>query len=465
MNQLSRIAAENSAIDAISQNCGEVAVGCSDIAGIVSNVIASSARLRAEHDALQGTVEALEADHRLVAEASDEARLLSQQAIGRLAEGTKLMHGSLGQISGLIKLVENLGQHVSSFAAAMEQVRRSSKDIEEIAETTDILSLNAAIEAQRAGAAGRTFAVVAAEVKTLAGRARMATEEIAATVNALGGEAEQVIKRIEDSEKESTEARSSIARIEQTIGDVSDLVTDVDRQNDQITRATGKMTEHVGSVREMLGNYDLASRDNEGKLKTANGRIVSLELTASEMFDNIVKAGFSPEDIVLVERAQEYAQQVAVLTERALADGSLSTAALFDHDYQEIPGSNPKRYRNRLMDWAHQHWRPMLDGFSGSDPRVMAAACTDVNGYLPTHLTEHSRNPTGDVQHDTKYCRNGRILFDELDRKAKVSQAPYMMAVYRQEGDGQEYRVVRNVYIPLIIDGRRWGDFELAYSL
>jgi methyl-accepting chemotaxis protein len=117
------------------------------------------------------------------------------------------------------------------------------------------------------------------------------------------------------------------------------------------------------------------------------------------------------------------------------------------------------------MDWAHQHWRPMLDGFSGSDPRVMAAACTDVNGYLPTHLTEHSRNPTGDVQHDTKYCRNGRILFDELDRKAKVSQAPYMMAVYRQEGDGQEYRVVRNVYIPLIIDGRRWGDFELAYSL
>lgn len=465
MNQHTSIAADNRAIETISHNCGEVAVGCSDVAGIVSKVIASSEKLRAEHDALQETVAALEADHRIVADASDEARLLSQQAIGQLGEGTKLMHASLAQISGLIELVEALGQHVSSFAAAMEQVRRSSRDIQEIAETTDILSLNAAIEAQRAGAAGRTFAVVAAEVKTLAGRARLATEEINATVNALGGEAEQVVKRIERSEKESAEARSSVARIEQTIGDVSELVTNVDRQNDQITRATGKMTEHVGRVREMLQHYDLASLDNESKLKTANGRIVSLELTASDMFDNIVKAGFSPEDNVLVQRAQDYAQQIVALTERALADGSLSTTALFDHDYQEIPGSNPKRYRNQFMSWAHQHWRPMLDGFSGSDPRVMAAACTDVNGYLPTHLTAHSRNPTGDLQHDTKYCRNGRILFDELDQKAKASQAPYMMAVYRQEGDGQDYRVVRNVYIPLIIDGRRWGDFELAYSL
>ena len=38
------------------------------------------------------------------------------------------------------------------------------------------------------------------------------------------------------------------------------------------------------------------------------------------------------------------------------------------------------------------------------------------------------------------------------------------MAVYRQEGDGTSYKVVRNVYVPLTIGGRRWGDLELAYS-
>jgi len=55
-------------------------------------------------------------------------------------------------------------------------------------------------------------------------------------------------------------------------------------------------------------------------------------------------------------------------------------------------------------------------------------------------------------------------MFDTIDRKAKASTAPYMMAVYRQEGDGNTYVVVRNVYVPLVIGGRRWGDVELAYS-
>jgi methyl-accepting chemotaxis protein len=87
-----------------------------------------------------------------------------------------------------------------------------------------------------------------------------------------------------------------------------------------------------------------------------------------------------------------------------------------------------------------------------------------VNGFLPTHITERSRKPTGDYNHDMQFCRNGRIMLEAIDRKAKASPAPYMMAVYRQEGDGDSYVVVRNVYVPLIFGGRRWGDFELAYS-
>jgi methyl-accepting chemotaxis protein len=51
-----------------------------------------------------------------------------------------------------------------------------------------------------------------------------------------------------------------------------------------------------------------------------------------------------------------------------------------------------------------------------------------------------------------------------VDRRAKASQALYMMEVYRQEGAGDSYVVVRNVDVPLVIGGRRWGDFELAYS-
>lgn len=406
----------------------------------------------------------MEADQYKVAEASDEARLLSERAIERLGEGTTLIHSSLGQINDVLELVEALAQHVTSFAAAMEQVRRCSKDIEDIAETTNILALNATIEAMRAGEAGRTFAVVAGEVKSLANDTRKATEEITATVDALGEEAQQVIERIEAGSAASGNAKASVAQIESTILSVGELVEEVDKQNDQIARSTTTISDNVVRVSDVLDSFDKAATDNETKLANAHSRMEELELTASEMFDRIVHAGLAPEDSLMVEQAQTYARELAEFTEQAIAENKVDKAALFDRNYQEIAGSNPPRFSTSGTAWIHEHWRPFLDKAHASDPRLLAAACTDVNGFLPTNLTQRSQEPTGNLAYDTAFCRNGRIIFDGVDKKAKVSTAPYTMAVYRQEGDGEKYIVVRNVYVPLYINGERWGDYELAYS-
>ena len=452
------------ALDTIARDCGAVTVGCSDVAGIVQAVIDSRARVRAEHDTLLDTVAALEADEKLIADACDESRVLSRRAIDRLGEGTRLIHSSLDQVTELLELVDTLTQHVTGFAAAMSQVRTCTRDIGQIAETTNILSLNAAIEAARAGEAGRGFAVVANEVKTLAGKTRIATDEIVRTIDALGREAEQVVGRIEDGAKASSEAKGSVARIVHTIDVVSELVGEVDAQNGHIARANGTVSEHVVSIRQALDVLDQAAESSETGLRRAHERIEGLEMSASGMFDSIVQAGLSPADNAMVERAQAAAVQIAAVAETAIAAGKLDPADLFDRDYRPIPDSNPPRFRTPLCSWADREWRPLLDAIAGSDSAIMAAACTDMKGFLPTHLTRFSQAPTGDLAHDTRYCRNGRKILDAIDQRAKESTAPYMMAVYRQEGDGRSYKVVRNVYVPLVLGGRRWGDLELAYS-
>ena len=452
-------------LGSIARDCGAVTVGCSDVAGIVRAVIDSRARVRAEHDTLLETVAALEEDERQIADACDESRVLSTRAIERLGEGTRLIHSSLGQVTELLELVDTLTQHVTGFAAAMSQVRACSRDIGQIAETTNILSFNAAIEAARAGEAGRGFAVVANEVKNLANKTRLATDEIARTIDALGHEAEQVVGRIEDGAKASSEAKGSVARIAQTIDGVVELVGEVDAQNDNIARANGTVSEHVVSIRQALDVLDQTAVSSEQGLRRAHERIEDLEMTASSMFDSIVHAGLSPADNAMVERAQAVAQEIVALTEAAVASGQLDAGTVFDRDYRPIAGSNPARFRTSLCDWADREWRPVLDRIAGSDPAIMAAACTDMRGFLPTHLTRYSAPPTGDLAHDTRFCRNGRMILDPIDQRAKESTAPFMMAVYRQEGDGRSYKVVRNVYLPLVFNGRRWGDLELAYSL
>lgn len=453
-----------SALDRIPEACGKVTVGCSDVAGIVQAVLDSSGVLRAEHIELQGTVKELEADQRKVSEASDEARLLSARAIERLNMGTSQIQSSLQQITNLLDLVETLATHVTGFAAAMDQVKRCSQDIEQIAETTNILALNATIEAMRAGDAGRTFAVVANEVKTLAGETRKATDEISDVIETLGSEAATVIERIEAGAKASNEAKTSVASIDATISGVSQLVEEVDQQNDQITRATGMMTEHVDRVSSVIDSFDRAANENEQRLETAHERIEELELTASEMFDQIVKAGLSPQDSQMVEKAQHFAAEVIATAEEAIQAGTLNMGQLFDDNYRLLEGTNPKQYRTALSDWADAHWRPINDRVVGEGGPIMMCSQADMKGFLPTHITDRCRKPTGDLTHDTTYCRNGRIMLYAIDKKAKQQNDAYMMAVYRQEGDGKNYVVVRNVYVPIVINGRRWGDFELAYS-
>ncbi|WP_394269507.1 methyl-accepting chemotaxis protein [Qipengyuania sp.] len=464
--ELGKIEPQDTALlDRIPEKCGKVTVGCSDVAGIVQAVIDSSGVLRAEHVELQETVRELQQDQRRVAEASDEARLLSERAIERLGQGTAQIQSSLAQITELLDLVGALTTHVTGFAAAMDQVKRCSRDIEQIAETTNILALNATIEAMRAGDAGRTFAVVANEVKSLAGETRKATDEITKVVDTLAGEAGTMIDRIETGARASNQAKTSVASIETLIVGVSDLVGEVDNQNEQITRATQLMTGNVRRVSDVLDSFDQAATRNEQQLEYAHVRIEDLEATASEMFNAIVHSGLSPEDSLIVERIRQFAGEAARLAEAALADGSLSPAALHDQNYRPIPGSNPPRYTNSITTWADMYWRPLLDAFSTADGRVVACAISDMRGFLPTHETRHSRTPTGDPVHDADYCRNGLIMFNATDERAKTSPDAYTMAVYRHSDGGDRYSVRRIAYVPIEIQGRRYGNFEVAYTL
>src|SRR3546814_15718764 len=109
---------------------------------------------------------------------------------------------------------------------------------------------------------------------------------------------------------------------------------------------------------------------------------------------------------------------------------------LFDTNYVRVPNSNPERFRTSLWDWADAHWRPLFDRIVAQHPEIKMSSAGDMNGFLPTHISDCSRAPTGDLEHDTAHFRNGRILPDHTAMAAKRSAAPFFMHVSHQERHG-----------------------------
>ena len=154
--------ADSAAINQVARNCGRLAIECSDVSGYVNGVSQRISANLKTLDALEDVTSQLLSDQVRVADSTDEAHMLAEQARSKLEAGRAAIEDTIRVFSGLTNLVVQLGDRMQGFADAMNSVRTVSASIESIAKKTNMLALNATIEAARAGEAGRTFAVVAA---------------------------------------------------------------------------------------------------------------------------------------------------------------------------------------------------------------------------------------------------------------------------------------------------------------
>ncbi|GAA4740634.1 methyl-accepting chemotaxis protein [Sphingomonas daechungensis] len=450
------------AIRSVARDCGSLSMECSDVAGYVRDVGSRITEHLNMLDSLEEVTTRLLADQARVSDSTDEARLLSEQARAKLEAGREAIDGTIAGFKGLTELVVQLGERMAGFASAMNQVQTVSSTIETIARKTNMLALNATIEAARAGDAGRSFAVVAAEVKKLAHDTRAATSQIASTIGELTREASAVTTEIKTGVDRSRAAQSGFGQISETVREVSEIVTMVDRQTEGIAHSTSMIQTSVDRVKAGLTDFAGDARNNGSQLLQAQKRLEHLEMLSNTMLDTLANSGAEIDDTPFILKAQEAMRAIQGSIERGIETGEISIGEVFDRDYKLIPGTNPEQYDTAFCAFADKYVQPILDRVKGSDDRLIGSAITDVNGYLPTHLTERSHTPGPDPVWNDAHCRNKRIFMDDTTQAAIDSEKPAMLATYRMEL-GDKFIPVKNVFVPLWIKGRRWGNYELAY--
>ncbi len=188
------------------------------------------------------------------ATASAEA---SSESNTKVSEGTEKLNASKEGFSKIVDASNTVGKNISSLANKSDQIGEIALVIDEIAEQTNLLALNAAIEAARAGEQGRGFAVVADEVRKLAERTTKATMEIAETIKAIQTEAKEAKHSMEDAGMAVATGLKLNNEVDEVLAVILENTENVSMQISQVAAASEEQSataEQVSSNIEAINN-------------------------------------------------------------------------------------------------------------------------------------------------------------------------------------------------------------------
>ncbi|UUY06415.1 methyl-accepting chemotaxis protein [Pseudomonas sp. J452] len=247
-------------IERLRQASSAVGDASGDILGAAGQ---TSSRLDQQQEALEMVVSAVD---QMAATVQEIASNASQSADGSAAarEAFVTMQSTLQRMIGrqnqLLDGLRQADRVVQTLAGDSQQIGSVLSVIGAIAEQTNLLALNAAIEAARAGEQGRGFAVVADEVRNLALRTRTATEEIVQIIGALGDSSDEALQRMQGSteqaralEDETQAVLGSLDHLSQSLEGVHALAFQIAAAAEQQAATTQEVNQHMHRLHEMTG--------------------------------------------------------------------------------------------------------------------------------------------------------------------------------------------------------------------
>ncbi|MCX7079242.1 MAG: methyl-accepting chemotaxis protein [Pseudomonas sp.] len=204
-----------------------------------------------------------------VARNAEEAAQAAQRADDKVESGQQVVRQSMQRIEQLADSATSASTSIESLSAEIQNIGTVLGVIKSVAEQTNLLALNAAIEAARAGEQGRGFAVVADEVRALAKRTQQSTEEIERLVSALRSAAYSSVQQIQSSGELVKLAVSDALQTESALGSIAAAVSLIQQMNQQIAAAAEQQSSvaeeinrSVTSIRASADQSSLAMQGN-----------------------------------------------------------------------------------------------------------------------------------------------------------------------------------------------------------
>ncbi len=372
----------------------------------------------------------------------------AQQGMGKVQENIDIM-------TRMIEKMDSTNETLHQLQESSQKIHKVMDVIRDITRQTNLLSLNAAIEAAKAGDQGKGFAVVADEVRNLAERTASSTVEISALIENTHSITNKVVEEIEGGNQLIKEAMEITAESKNTFENILQNANDTQIQAEDIASSVEEQnsTVHVisDSISELSGKSETILADIEESVAISRDLSVQAEQVAKEML--AYHLGNPTSDILHGIKA------LAVKLEKLIMMGESQGIDVWDESYQEIAGTDPVKHSVKYLEWLDntdlQVWQ---DEFQKKYDAVVFCALIDRNGYLPRHNSNFDKPLTGDYDTDLVGNRSRRIFDDYTGLRAGQNQEPFLLQCYmRDTGE-----IMYDLSVPIFIRDKHWGGVRVG---
>ena len=258
-----------SSLTTIAESAGKIGSASQHLAQVSTQVAAASAQQSDSASSMAASVEEMTVSIAHVSDRSGEAHALSTESGRCAAEGEGVIAQTVQDINQIAASVELASQRIGQLEASSEQISSIVGVIREVAEQTNLLALNAAIEAARAGEQGRGFAVVADEVRKLAERTSSSTQEIATKIGSIRSVSrdaaesmERAVEFVNAGVSRASDASAAVKRISEASQHAVAMVEEITAAIREQSQTSNMISGNVESIAQMAEESSAAAKNS-----------------------------------------------------------------------------------------------------------------------------------------------------------------------------------------------------------